>query len=128
MAAIVTGTVVLWRVVNRGEPNERVQHVSDRPVSVYVAGDDDAELDETATIISQYILDAIEWAKKKGADEKAQLAIALKLLKKRVNGLLQVVGTRRESVKPPLVSDESDESVSDESDEGKRRRRTKSDK
>jgi hypothetical protein len=109
MAANLTGTVVLWRVANRGETNERVQRVSDKHVSVYVddEGDEDFEVDATATIISQYILDRVEEAK----GQKKQLDTAVGLLKKRVNGLLRVAEFRRESLRRPLVpsSDESDD-------------------
>lgn len=108
MAANLTGTVVVWKVANRGETNERVQRKSSKHVSVYVddEGDKDFEVDATATIISQYILDEIE-----AAAAAKKLATAKELLKKRVNGLLRVVEPRQESVKLPAVpsSDESDD-------------------
>ena len=133
MAAIVTGTVVLWRVVNRGKRNERVQHVTDKAVRVYVADENDQDDEDgdpdALAIISQFILDAVKKVKEKGGNEENQLEVFQELLKSARDGLLRVVGIKRTSVKPPRVplndeSDESDESVGDESDEGKRPRRT----
>jgi ABC-type phosphate transport system substrate-binding protein len=96
MAAIVTGTVVRWKVVAPNTANERVKHLSDKEVSVYVG--DDSEDDDTTAIISTYILDEVN--KTAAAD---QLEKAKELLKDASTGLLRVVGTRRSAVTPPPV-------------------------
>jgi hypothetical protein len=97
MAAIVTGTVVRWQVVAPNTANERVKHLSDKEVSVYVG--DDAEDGDTTAIISTYILDEVN----KAGAAAAQLNKAKELLKDASTGLLQVVGTGRSGVTPPRV-------------------------
>jgi hypothetical protein len=101
MAAIVTGTVVLWEVVDPGGPNERVKHVSDETVSVFVPSDetgDDAADAQVLAIISQFLLEKVGEKHKQG---EALLNDVRDLLIKGREGLLQVAGIKRTSVKPP---------------------------
>ena len=96
MAAIATGTVVLWEVVNRGTPNERVEYVSDKQVSLYVA--DGSEQDDATAILAKYILNQVN---KAAANQ--QLAKAKDLLKAASDGLLRVSDITRAPITPPSV-------------------------
>src|SRR5262245_781978 len=102
MASIATGMVVLWKVVNKGTANERVEFVSDEQVSLYV-GDGSEEADATS-ILGKYILDEVaKVAAKAGATVQDQLDKAKELLKAACEGLLEVVDITRAPIKPPSV-------------------------
>jgi hypothetical protein len=92
MAAIVTGTVVIWDIDSDGRP----KHVRDKAVSVFFprdeTGDDVADA-QVLALFSQFLLDEVEQGKK--PDE------VLALVRKARDGLLQVVGIQRTSVQPP---------------------------
>jgi hypothetical protein len=98
MAAIVTGTVVLWKVVDPG-PDERVKHEGDEAVKVFVprdeTGDDVADA-QVVAIMSQFLLTKLG---KEKEGEEPPLSEVRRLLKKGRGGLLQ-----RQSVKPPPPS------------------------
>ena len=59
MAAIVTGTVVLWKVVDPDGPDERVKHERDEDVKVFVSSDetgDDVADAQVVALMSQFLL------------------------------------------------------------------------
>jgi hypothetical protein len=59
MAAIVTGTVVLWKVIDPDGPDERVKHEDDEAVKVFVSSDDtgdDVADAQAVAIMSQFLL------------------------------------------------------------------------
>jgi hypothetical protein len=99
MAAIVTGTVVRWKVVGANTVNERVKHVSDKEVSVYVG--DGSEEDDVSAILAKYILDEVGDAPAQGEVPANVLATARELLIAARNGLVRVSGIKRATVTPP---------------------------
>jgi hypothetical protein len=95
MPVIVTGTVVLWKVVGVA-PDERVKYESDKVVTLYMTDDDnDAAV---AALIAKYTLDEVNSA---GGTPAHQLAKAKDLLNAARQGLLQATGITRATVTPP---------------------------
>jgi hypothetical protein len=92
MPAIVTATVVRWKLVAEDTKDEFAKFVSDKEVSVYVRDDgEDADVSaDVSAVISEYVIDAAE----KGEN-------AIELLKLARDGLLRVVGITRAPVTPP---------------------------
>jgi len=86
MPAIVTGLVVRWRVDETDKSKPKVVYASSEEISVYAESSEDSEV---SAIIAEYIL------QQKG-DEVALLQAAR-------NGLLEVVGIERLTVRPPPV-------------------------
>jgi hypothetical protein len=87
MPAIVSGTVLRWKVDNTDTSKPRVVFGKAERISVYAA--DRSEDSEASAIIAEYIL------KKKGD--------AIELLNAARSGLLEVVGIERMSVSVPPV-------------------------
>jgi len=103
MAAIVTGTIVLWEVIGP-VGDERVEHEDDEAVKVFVPSDetgDDVADAQVVALMSQFLLTKLG---KEKEGEKPPLKEVRRLLKKGPRGLLQVVGIERKSVKPPPPS------------------------
>jgi hypothetical protein len=101
MSAIVTGTVVLWEVINAGTVNERVKHKDDKVVSVYLS--DDAEDADASALISKYTLDEIAKVAALPANNtpQDQLNKAKELLDAARQGLLRAGGITRATVASP---------------------------
>ena len=107
MAAIVTGTVVLWEVVNPDGENPRVKREDDEAVRVFVPSDetgDDVADAQAVALMSQFLLTKVGEEPVQGEDAPALLNKARGLLIKGRGGLLQVAGIERKSVKPPPPS------------------------
>lgn len=104
MAAIVTGTVVLWGVVNPDGENPRVKREDDEAVRVFVPSDetgDDVADAQAVALMSQFLLKRVGEEPVEGENAATLLDKARSLLKKGRLGLLQVAGIERKSVKPP---------------------------
>lgn len=105
IAAIVTGTVLLWKVIDPDGPNEHVKLEGDEGVKVFVPSDetgDDVADAQVVAIVSQFLLTKVGEEPKKGEDPL--LTKVRRLLIKGRGGLLQVAGIERKSVKPPPPS------------------------
>lgn len=98
MAAIVTGTVVLWKVIDPDGTHERVKHEDDEAVKVFVSSDetgDEVSDAQVVALLSQFLLTKL------GEEEEQSLKEVRRLLEKGRLGLLQVAGIERKSVRPP---------------------------
>ena len=90
--------------MTRDGPNERVKPDGEKEVSVFVASDEtgDAAADaQVVAILSQFLLGEIGEKPKQGEDAATLLGNVRELLTKAREGLLQVAGIKRTSVKPP---------------------------
>jgi hypothetical protein len=104
---LVTGTFVLWKVIDPDGPDERVKHEDDEAVKVFVSSDDtgdDVADAQAVAIMSRFLLTKVGEEPVQGEDAPALLNKARRLLKKGRGGLLQVAGIERKSVKPPPPS------------------------
>jgi hypothetical protein len=102
MGAIATGTVVRWKIANKGHVNERVEFVGDAKVSVYIA--DGGEDDDATAILAKYILDEVAAKQSDPANPgKVEWPIAKPLLDDACAGLLRVGDIHRATVTRPAL-------------------------
>jgi hypothetical protein len=69
MAAIVTGTVLLWKVIDPDGPNEHVKLEGDEGVKVFIPSDetgDDVADAQAVAIVSQFLVTKVGEEPKKG--------------------------------------------------------------